>query len=234
MAYAPDWERLADALKRVAATADEREAKVDLCNALGDRKIKVRVRVSEAEPSQGGEIFGVGNVGVPPHLSPDDFDWGLSRPLKPWWVGPKPGQHYYWTGKELRLDFIELWRADVTTIFCVEEISSKYGQERKEMARTPLPPAEVPVEARRRGAKSKFDWEDIELFVFKALDERGDFTEPRQADNWNTQSDLEKCVAHYIFDLTGKGPAESTIREHICPMVAKWRLAQNQKAGKGR
>ena len=47
MAYTPDWEPLADALKRVLATGvDKDEARVDLCRAVADRKIHIRVRIA--------------------------------------------------------------------------------------------------------------------------------------------------------------------------------------------
>ena len=49
MAYTPDWEAIADALKRVMATGTtEDEAKTDLCRALADRKIDIRVRTPRA------------------------------------------------------------------------------------------------------------------------------------------------------------------------------------------
>ena len=120
MAYTPDWEPLADALKRVMATgSSEDEAKTDLCRAMTDRKIGVRVRIAASDRGMRGQVFSRGNVGVPPHLGPGDLDWVQSRPLKRWSIGPMPGQHYSWIGgwKDRPIDFIELSTADVAEIF---------------------------------------------------------------------------------------------------------------------
>jgi len=125
VAYIPDWEPLGDALKRVMETgASEEEAKTDLCRAVADGKIHVRVRIAGSD-----RLFRNGNVGVPPHLKPGDLDWVQSRPFARWPIGPKLGEHYSWiSGWENRpLDLIELWTADVIEILCsggVEEKSS--------------------------------------------------------------------------------------------------------------
>jgi hypothetical protein len=121
LAYTPDWEPLADALKRVVATGlSEAEAKTDLCHAVGDRKIGVRVRIAPNASTKRGAFFTGRNVGVPPRLVPNDFDWVHSRPLAKWQIGPMPGQHYSWIGgwQNEPLDLIELSAADVAEILC--------------------------------------------------------------------------------------------------------------------
>jgi hypothetical protein len=61
VAYTPDWEPLADALKRVMATgASEDEAKLDLCRAVADRKIDFQVRIASDYPMR-GRVFSDGN-----------------------------------------------------------------------------------------------------------------------------------------------------------------------------
>jgi hypothetical protein len=116
VAYTPDWEPLADALKRVMTTGvAENEAKTDLCRAVADRKINVRVRIA-ASDSMGGQFFSDGNVGVPRHLNPDDFDWTRSRPLRPWSIGPMLGQHYSWDWEDRPIDLIELLTSDVKKV----------------------------------------------------------------------------------------------------------------------
>jgi hypothetical protein len=120
VAYTPDWEPLADALKRVIATgASEDEAKLDLCGAVADQKIRVRVRIAASDYKR-SQVFSGGNVEVPPHLAPGDFDWVLSHPFAQWRIGPKPGQHYAWIEgwKHRPLDLIELSTADVIEILC--------------------------------------------------------------------------------------------------------------------
>src|SRR5262249_3150409 len=101
VAVVPDFEPLSDTLRRVLATANvrEEEAKRDICAAVADGKIALRVRVAASSLSFRGQTFPQENVGVPKRLKPDDFDWVQSRPLKPWWIGPQPGQHYFWDGE---------------------------------------------------------------------------------------------------------------------------------------
>ena len=90
MAYTPDWEPLADALKHVmAAGVDEQDAKTDLCRAIADRKINVRVRIAPTD-TMGGKVFPARNIEVPPHLAPAQFDWTNSRPINRWRIGPAP------------------------------------------------------------------------------------------------------------------------------------------------
>jgi hypothetical protein len=121
VAYLPDWEPLADALRRVIeAGSTEPQAKIDLCRAVADKKISIRVRIAPSDDGMRGRVFPFGNVGVPPHLAVQDFDWVQSRPLKPWSIGPMPGQHYSWIGgwENRPLDLIELSTADVIVILC--------------------------------------------------------------------------------------------------------------------
>ena len=50
MAYVPDWERLSDALSRVmAAGLSKPEAQRDICRAIVDRKISIRLQAAKAE-----------------------------------------------------------------------------------------------------------------------------------------------------------------------------------------
>jgi hypothetical protein len=103
----------------MATGASKDQAQTDLCRAMADRKIHVRVRIAPNHYER-GRVFSDGNVGVPPHLNPHDFDWVQSRPLAQWSIGPMPGQQYSWlAGWQNRpLDLIELSTSDVTKILC--------------------------------------------------------------------------------------------------------------------
>jgi hypothetical protein len=129
VAYTPDWELIADALKRVIATGvSEDEAKTDLCRAVADGKIDVRVTIAAT-----GQVFFDGNVRVPPHLKPSDFDWVHSRPFAQWLIGPRRGEHYMWNWSNRPIDLIELSTSDVSRILCggLANATDKKGAHRK-------------------------------------------------------------------------------------------------------
>jgi hypothetical protein len=119
--HTPDWEWLADALNRVVAIGiHESEAKIELCKAVADRKIAVRVKIAASETGIPRSLFYDDNVQVPPHLKPDDFDWEQSRPRQRWPVGPVGPQSYtypYWEWKRRQVDLVELATSDVERLF---------------------------------------------------------------------------------------------------------------------
>ena len=130
MSYTPDWERLADAKRRVVATSlSEHQAKTDLCRAVADKKIDVRVRVAESDRDMSGVVCSGDWVSVPAHLEPADFDWVLSRPLQAWSVGPPVGpwsySDPYLQRKRRQIDSVELATADVQSIFATSQFTSK-------------------------------------------------------------------------------------------------------------
>jgi hypothetical protein len=132
--YIPDWERLIDAVKRVMATGvTEAGAKFDLCRAISDRKIRVRFLVAKSDgPGLVGErIVNEVRLGsdaeVPLHLKPDDFEWRQSRPVKPWFENRRRAiiEPQNW-----HLDWIELFRADVTNVLCSSKRENHDGPAR--------------------------------------------------------------------------------------------------------
>jgi hypothetical protein len=131
MRYVPDWEPLAAALKRVMATgATDDDAKLDICRAVADQKVSIRVTVTHSyDHAMGGKVLSGGNVDVPARLDPDDFDWVRSRPLKRWPVGPRLIEHYMWTsGWSARsLDLIELSTRDVRRTLCGDDLAAQLG-----------------------------------------------------------------------------------------------------------
>jgi hypothetical protein len=130
VAYTPDWEPLADALKRVMAIGvSEDEAKRDLCRAVADQKIRVRIRIAAWNRVRGGELFSGGNVRQPAHLVPDDFDWVRSYPRSPWPIGPRWGErrNREWVGGwgPRVIALIELSTTDVIEVVCNADISAR-------------------------------------------------------------------------------------------------------------
>jgi hypothetical protein len=121
--YTREWEPLADILRRVIDNgATESEAKSDICHVMADGKVGVRVVVAPSDLAVGGKTFGEGNVAVPPRLEADDFDWLGSRPLKPWPIGPRLGEHYEWPGaligRSYPIALVELRVEDVIRLLC--------------------------------------------------------------------------------------------------------------------
>jgi hypothetical protein len=56
------------------------------------------------------------------------------------------------------------------------------------------------------GAKARWDWGDIEQFVWQELDKSGDFADPLVAEKgWQGFSDLYRRIIDYVEHLTGSG-----------------------------
>ncbi|MFO1098230.1 MAG: hypothetical protein U1E81_08130 [Xanthobacteraceae bacterium] len=77
------------------------------------------------------------------------------------------------------------------------------------------------------GAKPKWDWEDIGLFVNKTLCQNEDFDDPKhQVPGWRSQNDLIEKVKDYLETRRHDLPAPSTLKSRIGPMVSKWRAGR--------
>jgi hypothetical protein len=115
---------LPDALWRVVASGVAvSEAKIEICQAVADGKIRIRVMVSEREPNVGGRLLEIGDVEIPPRLVPNDFDWANSRPSRPWMTGPdnrNPAERYLvnWPWKPRSLQWVQLRTTDIVEVLC--------------------------------------------------------------------------------------------------------------------
>lgn len=114
MPYLPNWEPLGAALRRLLESGvGEPEAQRDLCSAIADRAIAVRVTIDPAERNFGGQVLESHRIQVPEHLNPTEFDWARSRPLTKWWR--LCGLYSLDNDRAPRaISFLELWREDVT------------------------------------------------------------------------------------------------------------------------
>jgi hypothetical protein len=59
----------------------------------------------------------------------------------------------------------------------------------------------APTKAGRHGALPKYNWAAIETFVFKLMDEKGEFRESDIPSGWRTRADLERRVLEYFEGL---------------------------------
>jgi hypothetical protein len=137
LTYTSTWEPINEALQRVvAAGLSEKQVKRDLCRAIADYKIEIRLHLA-ADRSRGlpPKVLSPPALEIPQHLSPADFDWPSSRmsPHSQLWTGPSQrlGQSnllYFHENNELvdrTVDLIELRVADVTKVFFNTESQPK-------------------------------------------------------------------------------------------------------------
>jgi hypothetical protein len=119
MRYVSEWERLSEALTRVVAATQlsSDEARIDICQAIAEGAVEIRgkLRKHMSRPVRPPKTVVRGNnFRIPAELSPEDFDWERSRPVKLWAVqreiSPLPG---LW-----EVEWIELFKANVTRIWC--------------------------------------------------------------------------------------------------------------------
>jgi hypothetical protein len=80
----------------------------------------------------------------------------------------------------------------------------------------------------KQGAKPKWDYEEMELFVFQEMDRRGDFSESRnQEEGWKGLNDLYELIKDHFDGLKdGQSPPTSTLKDHVPAMVNMWRAQQ--------
>jgi hypothetical protein len=89
----------------------------------------------------------------------------------------------------------------------------------------------------RRGARPKYDWDEIEILVFQLMNDKGEFREWDVGSGWCVQADLERKVLNYFEDRVERGkqldsitklraPGEGHIRKNVAIMLARWRTKQ--------
>jgi len=79
----------------------------------------------------------------------------------------------------------------------------------------------------RGGRKPEYDHDDAVQFCFQLLDERGDFDEPGQVNNWNSQRHLEDEVRTYLTKPSDKEPSSSTVRRIVTKARDEWRARKS-------
>jgi hypothetical protein len=164
MEHVPEWERLADALKRVVATGiAEGQAQVAICGAISDRSITVRLFVGRIEradifllegwerevpPSRTPRDFDLWQqalTGLPPrsrtlmipsHIVPQDFDWTNSNPLKPLRDAQEGVSAMF---QDWRRDRIELFSADVTKVVIAPQTGAHRSRKTRPAAKERAP-----------------------------------------------------------------------------------------------
>jgi hypothetical protein len=83
MSQLPAWLSLVEAVSQIRERGIlGKSAKVDICTAVATLKILVKVTLDEGAP----EVLESNDVDLPLLLTPNDFDWGTSRPRGRWRV----------------------------------------------------------------------------------------------------------------------------------------------------
>jgi hypothetical protein len=107
-------------------------------------------------------------------------------------------------------------------------------QVRKEDVRRlwPFEPAQLqimngPDNRPKKGAKPQYDWPDVKQFIYKTMNERGEF---RDWDvDWKSQAELEREVMQYLDNR----PSESTVRRRVTEALRIWRENPQARLPKG-
>jgi hypothetical protein len=157
--YTPEWESIREALERIrAAGVSEKQAKRNLCRAMAERRVDVRLTTVGKNPSQNLPELTFEHSDISPRLSPRDIAWSSSRASRrstAW--GPKPHNPAqpisFFTQRAMAfadrvVALIEVRSAQVTRIFLcgsekLTDISPPTAIER-EAVRAASPPTNTP------------------------------------------------------------------------------------------
>jgi hypothetical protein len=186
------------------------EAKITICTRIAQRRIKIDALSITAH--QRGKLPAVYDLDIPGHLEPTDFDWDNSYTIGPriWRfrdILGQPCESFHLRIRVLAAGINALFGPRATTV-----------PERVTSTRADKPTA-------KRGPK-KYDWDDVEQFLFRTMDEKGDFEEPNQTPDWNRQACAEEVVRQYMIRREDEVPAESIVRTHVVEIAASWRKKQ--------
>ena len=118
MTYVSQWESLSEAAERVMAATglSQDEVRINICRAISDgARIRGKLATHAATQFTASDaVLERKDFHIPTEIAPGDLDWERSRPLKAWIVRResfRPAGHWY-------LEWIELFRADVTSALC--------------------------------------------------------------------------------------------------------------------
>src|SRR5262249_18610740 len=107
-----------DVVARVGAATglSEDEAKADICQAMADRAVKIRIKPEKhaSTPMRSTEVVDGEKFEIPAEIKPEDMDWERSCPRKPW--PARRGSFApagFWD-----LEWIELCMSDVANVLC--------------------------------------------------------------------------------------------------------------------
>ena len=116
------WEPLVDVLHRLLSRGrNEGQVKANLCNAIADRAIELRVCCAN------GEELASGDIDAPKRLNPADFDWTQSRPRKPWQRRATIADRYEQRDVMIDVILIELRRDSVTKALLATNKTAEAG-----------------------------------------------------------------------------------------------------------
>lgn len=207
MPYLPSWEKLADALKRVESFGTTTEtAKVEICQAIADRNIPVRVVVATADHAVGGKTVQGSNLNVPQHLGPSDFNWDLSRPLDAWGTGPYPDYGVSgWSWEARPIELIEVSTDDLIHVLGNSgQQSARSGQSNEELK---------PISKNRGGRPRKYDWDAFYTEVIRLANTPDGLPDERSELNQHMK---DWCATNFLTQ-----PDELDIRNRIRQILEK-------------
>ncbi|MFZ0423539.1 MAG: hypothetical protein WAL80_11740 [Xanthobacteraceae bacterium] len=140
---------------------------------------------------ESNECFEGANVKVPPHLTPADFDWENSRPLKPWPVRPRGGRRDEWRSFSPPAVLIELSVSDIRNVLCGV-----------------WPTSVAKIEKPARGRPADYNWTGVKARLETYASQNGAVKTLNEL--------LQKC-ADFASELhpRKRTPSDKTIREAI-------------------
>jgi len=90
-----------------SAGISREQAETDLCRALSDGDIEVRIKLAKHSfrlQTSSEDPVGGSDLQIPTQLKPSDFDWQRSRPIRPWFISKRSPRH----GGQWYLEWIEV------------------------------------------------------------------------------------------------------------------------------